>query len=142
MPRTPAAAAPESAAEADSTAWVAVLPVDTGADQVVGFAEVSRAGAVSQMSPSMPLAREWRRRNDVADLRRLSFAPEVWRQGIGTRLSQTAIEWCRDSGFRTIVLNTTSAQKPALALYRKLGFREAARSFLGEFELVWFELGL
>ena len=57
-------------------------------------------------------------------------------------MSRKAIEWSRDSGFRTIVLNTTSAQKPALGLYRKLGFREAARSFLGEFELVWFELSL
>ena len=142
MPRTPAAAAPESAADADSTVWVAVLHVDSGADQVVGFAEASPAGAVSQMSPTMPLGREWRNRNDVAELRRLSVAPELWRQGIGTQLSQTAIGWCRDSEFRTIVLNTTSAQGPALALYRKLGFREAARSFLGEFELVWFELEL
>ena len=49
---------------------------------------------------------------------------------------------CRESGFRTIVLNTTSAQEPAPRLYRKLGFREAARSFLGEFELVWFERSL
>ena len=142
MTRATATATPESAADADSSAWVAVRPLDTGADRVVGFAEVSHTGAVSQMPPTMPMAREWRRREDVAELRRLSVAPEFWRQGVGTRLSRTAIEWCRDNGFRSIVLNTTSAQKPALALYRKLGFREAARSFLGEFELVWFELAL
>jgi len=39
--------------------------------------------------------------------------------------------------FRSLVLNTTAAQIPALAFYRRIGFQEVGRSYLGAFELVW-----
>jgi hypothetical protein len=39
-------------------------------------------------------------------------------------------------GPRSLVLNTTSAQLAALALYRGLGFREIGRSYLDVYELV------
>jgi hypothetical protein len=42
-------------------------------------------------------------------------------------------------GLRSLVLNTTAAQIPALALYHKLGFHELGRSFLGSYELVWMQ---
>jgi ribosomal protein S18 acetylase RimI-like enzyme len=42
-------------------------------------------------------------------------------------------------GLRSLVLNTTVAQLPALALYRKLGFNELGRSYLGSYELVWMQ---
>ena len=47
------------------------------------------------------------------------------------------ISWSASSGLRTLVLNTTAAQLPALALYRGLGFREIGRSYLDLYELVW-----
>jgi hypothetical protein len=42
-----------------------------------------------------------------------------------------------EHAFQALVLNTTSAQLPALALYGKLGFAEVGRCFLGPYELVW-----
>ena len=66
----------------------------------------------------------------------------MWGQGIGTRLAEVAIDWCRDHGVRTLVLNTTTPQKPAIGLYKKLGFDEAARTFLDRYELVWLRLEL
>ena len=130
------------AAEVHSSNWVAVVPLDDGSDQVVGIVGVVGSGAVPQMPPDMALAREWRRRDDVAEIIRLSVDPELWRRGVGTRLIQAAVQWCRGQGFRTIVINTTPPQVPALNLYRKLGFREASRSFSDKYELVWLELTL
>ena len=104
--------------------------------------EVEPVGSVPEMSPELALAHDWRRSNDVAQVQRLTVLADFRRQGIATLLCQTAFEWCRDNGFRAAVLNTTSAQIPAISLYRKLGFREVGRSYLGKFELVWFELAL
>ena len=52
----------------------------------------------------------------------MRVAEDMWRQGIGTRLAEVVIDWCRDHGVRTLVLNTTTPQKPAIGLYHKLGF--------------------
>ena len=116
-------------------------PSDT-ADQIVGIVGVGQADTALEMPTAMPLAEEWRCRKDVAQLTHLRVAPEVWRRGVGTRLSRTVIEWCREHEYRTLVLNTTSAQAPALGLYRKLGFQEIARSYVDKYELVWLGLEL
>ena len=47
------------------------------------------------------------------------------------------ISWSARSGLRTLMLNTTAAQLPALALYRGLASREIGRSYLDVYELVW-----
>jgi len=143
LPPSPPYPALEQVEEVYLAFWVAVLPPDTGgASQVVGTVGVYRAGTDQEIWPDMPQAEGWRRRTDVAELRRLRVAPELRRQGIATRLNQTAIAWCREQSFRTLVVNTTAAQIPALNLYRKLGFQEIYRSFIDQYELVWFELAL
>jgi hypothetical protein len=50
------------------------------------------------------------------------------------------ISFSATDGLRSLVLNTTSAQPPALALYASLGFREIGRSHLDVYELVWLRL--
>ena len=82
-------------------------------------------------------AEGWQDRHDIAELRRLRVDPGWRRVGIGTRLNETALDWASGNGFGEVVLNTTSAQIPALALYCKLGFQEIIRSFVGLYELVW-----
>ena len=72
----------------------------------------------------------------------MRVAEDMWRQGIGSCLAEVAIDWCRSHGIRTLVFNTTSPQKPAIGLYHKLGFREAARTFIDRYELVWLRLDL
>jgi GNAT superfamily N-acetyltransferase len=77
----------------------------------------------------------------LAELRRLRVDPDWRRLGVASRLTQEALRWARAHGLEGAVLNTTAAQAPALALYRKLGFQEAGRSYVGEFELVWLIAG-
>ena len=120
--------------------WVAVVPSGRGEDRIVGTVQVVSPTALTEMPTDHPLSRELRLRDDVAELRLMRVAEDMWRQGIGTRLAEVAINWCRHHGVRTLVLNTTTPQKPAIRLYHKLGFCEAARTFLGRYELVWLRL--
>ena len=122
--------------------WVAVVPSGRGGDRVVGTVQVVSATSLSEMPADHPLSRELRLRDDVAELRLMRVAEDMWRQGIGTRLAGVAIGWCRRHGIRTLVLNTTTPQKPAVGLYHKLGFREVGRTFLGRYELVWYGVEL
>ena len=122
--------------------WVAVVPSGRGEDRIVGTVQVVSPTALTEMPTDHPLSRELRLRDDVAELRLLRVSEDMWRQGIGTQLAEIAIDWCRDRGDRTLVLNTTTPQKPAIGLYKKLGFDEAARTFIDRYELVWLRLEL
>lgn len=132
----------DALAQSCSTNWVAVAPPGIGEGRIVGTAQVVSPTALSEMPTDSPLSRDLRLRDDVAQLTRLRVAEEMWRQGIGTQLAELVIDWCRLHGIRTLVLNTTIPQKPAIGLYNKLGFYETARTFLDRYELVWFRLDL
>jgi ribosomal protein S18 acetylase RimI-like enzyme len=67
-------------------------------------------------------------------------APERWRQGIGRRLTGTAIDWAREEGYESIILDTTPEQHAAIALYESMGFKEFGRSRFGEYDLLWIRL--
>jgi ribosomal protein S18 acetylase RimI-like enzyme len=129
-------------ADKPSAGWVAVVPSETSADRVVGFVDVVDGAPVLEMPSDMPLAQEWGSRTDIAHLTRLSVDSDFWRRGLGSSLIQAVVERCRERKYAILVLNTTSPQLPAMSLYRKVGFREAGRSYLGRYELVWFELAL
>ena len=122
--------------------WVAVVPSGSGEDRVVGTVQVVSPTALSEMPTDHPLSRELRLRDDVAELRLMRVAEDMWRQGMGTRLTEVAIDWSRHHGIRTLVLNTTTPQKPAIGLYHKLGFDEVARTFIDRYELVWLGVDL
>ena len=133
---------PGTTTDNPTTGWVAVVSSETGADRVVAIVDVVDGAPVVEMPLEMPLAQEWGRRTDIATLTRLSVDPEFWRHGLGSALIQAAVEWCRERKYKILVLNTTSPQVPAMKLYRKVGFREAGRSYLARYELVWVELAL
>ena len=118
------------------------MPSESGEERIAGTIQVIGPTPLSEMPPDLHLRREWRLRNDIAELKRLRVADDMWRRGVGSRLTQKVIDWCRVHGFRTLVLNTTTPQKPAIALYERLGFREADRTYLDKYELVWFCLDL
>ncbi|KAJ8391335.1 hypothetical protein AAFF_G00091220 [Aldrovandia affinis] len=44
------------------------------------------------------------------------------RKGLGSQLAQTALDFCKERGFCHVILETSSAQTAAIALYHKLGF--------------------
>lgn len=122
--------------------WVAVVPSRRGEGRIVGTVQVVSPTALSEMPTDHPLSRELRLRNDVAELRLMRVVEDMWRQGIGSQLTEVTIDWCRDNGVRTLVLNTTTPQRPAIGLYRKLEFREVGRTFLDRYELVWLRVGV
>lgn len=122
--------------------WVAEMRAATASGNIVGMVGVYPVSEEQTLPTAVPLVAEWLRMDDVAVLEHLRVADEVQRRGIGTRLIRIVEAWCRDHGYRTLILNTTSAQIPALHLYRKVGFREVLRSFVGKYELVWFEMDL
>ena len=122
--------------------WVAVVSSGRVGDRIVGTVQVVSPTALSEMPTGHPMSRDLRLRDDVAELRLMRVAEDVWRQGIGTRLMEVAMDWCRDCGIRMLVLNTTTPQKPAIGLYHKLGFREVGRTFLDRYEMVWLGVGV
>lgn len=57
------------------------------------------------------------------ELLRMIVSPTCRRMGLGRRLAQTVVDFCREQGFSEVMLETSSTQKAAVALYKKLGFR-------------------
>jgi len=120
--------------------WVAERQ-DQNRPSLVGMVGVQAFRAGEVISARHHLVEAWQERGGIAELRRLRVAPEVRGQSLGTRLCQTVIEWSRQR-YGTLVVNTTTPQKPALQLYRKLGFEEVGLSFINRYELIWLELRL
>jgi len=48
--------------------------------------------------------------------------PEFRGQGLARRLTETAVEWCRANGVRTVILHASDEGRP---LYRALGFESS-----------------
>ena len=87
-----------------SADWVAAVPSRSEEDRIVGTVQVVSPTALSEMPADHPLSRELRLRDHVAELRLLRVSDDMWRQGIGARLVEVAIDWCRRHGIRTLVL--------------------------------------
>ncbi|WP_228691617.1 GNAT family N-acetyltransferase [Lunatimonas sp.] len=58
------------------------------------------------------------------ELIKMGVLPEAQGQKIGWKLGQAAIAWTKEKGATKIVLYSHSILAPAIALYKKLGFRE------------------
>ena len=59
----------------------------------------------------------------VAQLRFFLVHPDARGHGLGRRLIQQALDFCRERGFRTVWLWTISDLKAAAHLYREAGFK-------------------
>ncbi len=64
-----------------------------------------------------------RRSEEEAELRRMSVAADTRRSGIGGMLLETVEAFCRERGYRRITLSTVAHLQPAIAMYRKFGYR-------------------
>jgi GNAT superfamily N-acetyltransferase len=60
--------------------------------------------------------------DNVAQLRWFLVRPEARGVGLGRRLLEDAVNFCREKGFTKIILWTISELKPAIHLYRSVGF--------------------
>jgi GNAT superfamily N-acetyltransferase len=62
-----------------------------------------------------------------AQLRWLLLSPDLRGRGLGRRLVEEAVAFCRDAGYKSIFLWTVDTLPAAAGLYRSAGFREAER---------------
>ncbi|XP_032369768.1 N-acetyltransferase 8 [Etheostoma spectabile] len=90
----------------DDCFWVAEAEVD-GRAQIVGMVAV-----VAKQSG----------KERHGELFRMVISSSCRRVGLGFRMAQTVIDFCKERGFSKVVLKTSSMQTAAVALYTKLGF--------------------
>ncbi|XP_031157701.1 N-acetyltransferase family 8 member 3-like isoform X1 [Sander lucioperca] len=90
----------------DDCFWVAEAEVD-GRAQIMGMVAV-----VAKQSGE----------ERHGELFRMIISPSCRRVGLGFRMAQTVIDFCKERGFSRVVLETSSTQTAAVALYKKLGF--------------------
>lgn len=75
----------------------------------------------------------------LAEIKRMRVHPDWQRRGHGRRLLRELEAVARARGFRRLILDCTTAQHAANALYRSEGYRETHRGTLGRFTLVHYE---
>uniref|UniRef100_A0A3Q1FZT0 N-acetyltransferase 8-like 2 n=1 Tax=Acanthochromis polyacanthus TaxID=80966 RepID=A0A3Q1FZT0_9TELE len=86
--------------------WVAEAEVD-GRPQVLGMVAVMAKHSGKEKH---------------GELFRMIISQQCRRLGLGLRLAHTVIDFCKERGFSKVVLETSSTQMAAVALYSKLGF--------------------
>ncbi|KAJ3602082.1 hypothetical protein NHX12_029842 [Muraenolepis orangiensis] len=57
------------------------------------------------------------------ELFRMNISPSMRRVGLGSRLTQTVLDFCKQRGMTKVVLETSSSQTAGIALYQKMGFK-------------------
>lgn len=57
------------------------------------------------------------------ELLRMIVSSTCRRAGLGKQLAKTVEDFCKERGFKKIMLFTTSTQRAAVALYNKMGFK-------------------
>lgn len=68
-----------------------------------------------------------RRAADEAEILTIAVAPRQRRRGIGAELLRRQTRRLAETGVRRLFLEVAEDNRPALALYRRLGFREEGR---------------
>ncbi|TMS19017.1 Adenosine receptor A1 [Larimichthys crocea] len=89
----------------DDFFWVAEAEID-GRAQIMGMVAV-----VAKQSG----------KEKHAELFRMIISPSCRRMGLGLRLAQTVVDFCKERGISEVTLETSSTQTAAVALYKKLG---------------------
>ena len=83
----------------------------------------------------------------VAELQRMSVSQKCRRMGIARRLMDELMQYAKEQRYDKVVLSTTSAQRPAITLYTKYGFRYLSsypypQKIMADLEYYLFELQL
>ena len=72
---------------------------------------------------------------ETGRLRRMRVT-EAWRRkGIAQALLDTGTQFCRDAGYRRLILDTTEQQTAAHALYERSGFMRTGERMSGPFRV-------
>lgn len=79
----------------------------------------------------------------TAELKRMWFLRPYRGRGLGRRLAEQLIAFARESGYKTMRLDSGGdEQAAAIALYRKLGFVEIAPYNQNSYARIWMEKAL
>lgn len=62
-----------------------------------------------------------------AEVLRIGIDPSIQRNGLGRRLLDAFVKYCRDRGYRRVVLEVRPSNSPARALYDSVGFEPLGR---------------
>ncbi len=101
--------------------WVAQSGTEPGVGDVVGMIGVQQHD------------------DGVGEIRRLRVDQAFRRRGIGSRLLETAVVFCRDRGYLKIALDTFVEREPAIRLFEKFRFRHGrTREMQGKQMLVFY----
>jgi ribosomal protein S18 acetylase RimI-like enzyme len=76
------------------------------------------------------------------EIRRLRVRQDHRRRGIGTRLLERAIGYCKDRQYLKVTLDTFIDREPALRLFEKFKFKHSRTRELGDKTLLYFYLDL
>ena len=93
------------------------------------------------------LAVDEKQQPGIAELQRMSVSSTCRKMGVGRKLLEELIRHAKQQRLKKIVLTTTSAQAPAVGLYKKYGFRLTGvfpypQKILGDLEYWSFDLEL
>ena len=113
--------------------WVAVEDEDDR--EIVGM--VALRTTDDDVPPT--IRRDGKRISEVVSFR---VSPNHQRKGIGTALIKAVVDWSKQEGYDSVIVNATAERVAAMGVYRSLGFNEPVSSFRGAREILWFELEL
>ena len=80
--------------------------------------------------------------DNVGEIRRLRVREDYRRRGIGSRLVETAVKFCKERGYIKIALDTFMEREPAIRLFEKFHFRHSRTRAVGGKEIMHFYLDL
>ncbi len=98
--------------------WVAEL-INTEGSQIVGTIGLRHFDAMVEVPVKCAVGRELTNENPVK-LCRLRVLSSVRGPRVGRRLGQTVIEYAQEAGHKSMIVNTTTPQQPALQLYERV----------------------
>lgn len=84
---------------------------------------VAEAASEQKVVGMVALLARRNRAERYGELFRMIISPAMRRTGLGSRMTQTAVNFCKQRGMSKVTLETTSNQTAAIALYQKMGFK-------------------
>jgi len=104
--------------------WVAEISDDGGKPDIAGMVGVQHY------------------EDGVGEIRRLRVKSDMRRRGIGSKLIETALQFCQEKSYLKITLDTFMEREPAIKLFEKFHFRHSRTKLVGGKELLYFYLDL